>query len=126
MGMSEREFATYKERAFEFIWGELASLEDEIEETGHVPRESLWPKFLDVGFLGQMVPDEYGGLGLSESQFLQFEKEWSKVHGGIRTILHVHNLGSEILQHGTDEQKAAYYPRIARKTPSRQGIWPPR
>jgi alkylation response protein AidB-like acyl-CoA dehydrogenase len=61
-----------------------------------------------------MVPPEYGGLGLSEGQFLQFEKEWSKVHGGIRTILHVHSLGAEILQHGTDDQKAAYYPRIAR------------
>ena len=114
MGMSEQDFATYKERAFRFIWGELAPLEDEIEETGHVPRELLWPRFLDVGFLSLMVPHEYGGLGLSEDQFVQFEKEWSKVHGGIRTILHVHNLGSEILQHGTDEQKADYYPRIAR------------
>ena len=113
MGMSEQEFVAYRERAFRFIWEELAPLEDEIEETGHVPTETLWPSFLDMGFLGQMVPQEYGGLGLSEGQFLQFEKEWSKVHGGIRTILHVHNLGSEILEHGTDDQKAAYYPRIA-------------
>jgi alkylation response protein AidB-like acyl-CoA dehydrogenase len=110
MGMSEGEFATYRERAFRFIWGELAPLEDEIEETGHVPKEPLWPRFRDMEFRGLMVPQEYGGLGLSEGQFLQFEKEWSKVHGGIRTILHVHNLGSEILQHGTDDQKAAYYP----------------
>ena len=113
MGMPEEEFATYKERTFRFLWEELAPLEDEIEETRHVPRERLWPKFRDMGFLGLMVPHRYGGLALSEGQFLQFEKEWSKVHGGIRTILHVHNLGAEILQHGTDDQKAAYYPKIA-------------
>ena len=114
MAMTEGDFAAYKEKTFRFIWDELAPLEDEIEETGQVPRESLWPRFLDMGFLGQMVPPEYGGLGLSEAQFIQFEKEWSKIHGGLRTILHVHNLGSEILQHGTDAQKADYYPRIAR------------
>ena len=61
MAMPERDFVALRERAFQFIWEELAPLEDEIEETGHVPRESLWPGFHDVGFLGLMVPQEYGG-----------------------------------------------------------------
>src|SRR3990172_304023 len=105
MGMPEKEFAAYKERAFRFLWEELAPLEDEIERTERIPRERLWPKFRDMGFLGMLVPREYGGLGLSEVQYLEFEKEWSKVHGGIRVILHVHNTIAALLSHGTEAQK---------------------
>lgn len=116
MAMPDEEFAQYRERAFRFIWEELAPLEEEIERTGRVPRERLWPKLRDIGFLGLAIPKEYGGMGLSEVQFLQFEKEWSKAHGGIRVILHVHNgPGVDLLNHaGREEQKARYFPRVAR------------
>lgn len=113
-GMSEEEFANYKAKAFDFIWQELAPLDEEIEKTGRIPREQLWPKLRDIGFLGLSVPREYGGQGLSESQFLEFEKEWSKVHGGIRVLLHVHNLGAEIIGYGRESQRQEYWPKIAR------------
>lgn len=114
MAMSEKEFAEYKERAFRFMWEELAPLEDEIESTERIPRERLWPKFRDIGFLGMLVPREYGGMGLSEVQYLEFEKEWSKVHGGVRVILHVHNTIAALFNYGTEDQRREYYPRIAR------------
>ncbi len=113
MALSEREFAEFRERGFRFIWDELSPLEDEIERTGSIPRERLWPKFRDHGFLGMRIPKEYGGVGLSESQFLEFEKEWSKVHGGIRVILHVHNVDT-FLSLGSEEQKRKYLPEIAK------------
>ncbi len=113
MALSEKEFFEFKERGFKFIWEELSLLEDEIERTGIIPRERIWPKLRDHGFLGMVIPKEYGGVGLSETQYLEFEKEWSKVHGGIRVILHVHNGGS-LATIGDERQKREYLPKIAK------------
>ena len=76
MAMEDKEFQAYKKRAFDFIWEELDPIALEIEKTGHIPRKELWPKFRDMGFLAMNVPKEYGGMGLSEVQYLEFEKEW--------------------------------------------------
>ena len=114
MAMTEKEFAEFKKRGFKFIWDELAPLEEEIERTERIPKEQLWPKFRDHGFLGMLIPTEYGGVGLSETQYLEFEKEWSKVHGGIRVLLHVHNgVSDSLLTVATEDQKKKYLPKIA-------------
>ena len=114
MALTESEFELFKEKGFKFIWEELAPLEEEIERTENIPRERLWQKFRDHGFLGMLIPKEYGGIGLSETQYLEFEKEWSKVHGGIRVILHVHNgVSDSLLAVGSEEQKRSYLPKIA-------------
>jgi alkylation response protein AidB-like acyl-CoA dehydrogenase len=114
MALSLEEFAEFKEKGFKFIWDELAPLADEIERTERIPRERLWPRFRDHGFLGMLIPKEYGGTDLAETQYLEFEKEWSKVHGGIRVILHVHNgVSDSLLAVGTGEQKRKYLPKIA-------------
>jgi len=89
MAMAEKEFEKFKSKAFKFIWEELAPLEDEIESTGRIPKERIWPKIREIGMFGMMVPKEHGGKDLSHSQFLEFEKEWSKCHGGIRVLFHV-------------------------------------
>ena len=114
MAMTKEEFTRFKEKAFNFLWDEVSPLEDEIEKTGQFPRERLWPKLADLGMLGLQIPTEYGGAGLSEVQFLEFEKEWSKVHGGLRVILHVHNGGNDCFLPASEEQKRQYLPKLAR------------
>jgi len=114
MAMEEKEFQTYKKRAFEFIWEELDPIALEIEKTGHIPRKELWPKFRDMGFLAMNVPKEYGGMGLSEVQYLEFEKEWAKVHGGIRILLHCVNTSADFLKFARKEQQEKYWPKVAR------------
>jgi len=114
MPMSDAEFDRWRERAFRFLWEEVAPLEPEIERTGRIPIERLWPRFAEEGFLALQVPRQYGGLELAEHQYLQVEKEWSKVHGGVRTILHVHNLGTEMLRYARPDQQADLYPKVAR------------
>ncbi|MBU2546886.1 MAG: acyl-CoA/acyl-ACP dehydrogenase [Proteobacteria bacterium] len=114
MAMDDRSFAEYREKAFSFLWDEVAPLEEEIERTERIPRDVLWPKFRDTGQLGLLVPEEYGGMDLSEAQYLEFEKEWSKVHGGIRVLLHVHNGGADVLKFVSEEQQKTFFPRIAR------------
>lgn len=114
MAMTESEYREFKEKSFNFLWEEVAPLVDEIEKTGKFPREELWPKFAEIGMLGLQIPKEYGGAGLSEVQYLEFEKEWSKVHGGMRVILHVHNGGNDAFVPASDEMKRQYWPKLAR------------
>lgn len=114
MVMEAQEFKAFKEKAFKFMWDEIAPLEDEIERTEQFPRERFWQKFADLGMLGLNIPKEYGGSGLSETQCLDFEKEWSKVHGALRVILHVHAGGNENFLAATEEQKRQYWPKLAR------------
>lgn len=107
-------FEAYKRTAYEYMWNELAPNAEEWDEQGYVPREELWPEFREMGFLEARVPEEYGGLGLTHSQYIQLEKEWAKVSGGVRVILHVHNLGADIIRAAaTEEQKERFLPEIA-------------
>lgn len=107
-------FDAYRQVAYEYMWNELAPHAEEWDKQGSVPREELWPEFKEVGFLGARVPEEYGGLGLSHSEYIHLEKEWAKVSGGVRVILHVHNLGADIVQAaGTEEQQERFLPKIA-------------
>ena len=56
MAMDEKKFTEFRQKAFQFLWVEVAPLEEEIERTGKLPREALWPKFRDTGQLGLLVP----------------------------------------------------------------------
>lgn len=114
MALSDQEFLKYKEKAFKFMWDEIAPLEDEIEKTHKLPIEHLWPKMAELGLFGLLIPKEYGGMGLSEVQFLEFEKEWSKIHGGLRVMLHVHNGGNDGVLYAGEAMKEKYLRRLAK------------
>jgi len=60
------------------------------------------------------VPEEYGGAGLTVAQYLPVIAEVSKIHGGIRALVHVHNsFAHAMTDFGTQEQKDALLPGIA-------------
>ncbi|CAN5156706.1 acyl-CoA dehydrogenase family protein [soil metagenome] len=68
------------------------------------------------GFLGLTVPQEYGGLGLSTAGYARVFSEVSSLDGSTAVLIGVHcGLGSKaIVLYGSDEQKTAYLPRLAR------------
>ncbi|MCF8026130.1 MAG: acyl-CoA dehydrogenase family protein [Desulfobacteraceae bacterium] len=114
MPMEDSKYQQLKEKASRYIWNELEPMAEEIDKTARIPKAELWPKFRDHGFFGLVVPQEYGGSGLSVEQYIWFEKEWAKLQGGIRVILHVHSLGADIVAHfGNQEQKQDLLPRVA-------------
>jgi alkylation response protein AidB-like acyl-CoA dehydrogenase len=73
------------------IWAELDPLEQEIEDSEQLPLGRLLPLLADMGALALLVPQEYGGLGLTIEQYLPVIAEFAKVQGGIRVLVHVHN-----------------------------------
>jgi alkylation response protein AidB-like acyl-CoA dehydrogenase len=103
-----------RDRIFAAIWNELDPLADQIESDEHIPREIVWPILRDCGALALLIPTEYGGHGLTISQYLPIIAEFAKTHGGIRAMVHVHNSFAHALaDFGEPEQKKAVLPGAA-------------
>ncbi|MEO6821822.1 MAG: acyl-CoA dehydrogenase family protein [Candidatus Nanopelagicales bacterium] len=67
-----------------------------------------------MGIFGLMIPEEYGGLGESLLTYAlcveEIARGWMSVSGIVNTHFIVAYL---LMQHGTDEQKAYFLPRMA-------------
>lgn len=113
-GPPEKDYATLRERVFRAIWEELDPLEREIEDSESIPYDKAWPVLRGCGAFGLLVPREYGGSGLSITQYLPIIAEFAKIQGGIRAAIHVHNSFAHALSEiGSPEQQRAILPGAA-------------
>jgi alkylation response protein AidB-like acyl-CoA dehydrogenase len=113
-GLADADYQALRERIFSAIWSELDPLEGQIEDEERIPNEIVLPILQRIGAFGLLVPREYGGSGLSISQYLPIIAEFAKIQGGIRVIVHVHNSFAHALSEiGNDEQKAEILPGAA-------------
>ncbi len=102
-------------RLFDALWRDLAPLGEEIEETGRIPHERVWSALREMNALGLLVPEQYGGSGLTITQYVPIIAELAKVHGGIRALVHVHNsFAHAVVDHGTEEQRGELLPGAVR------------
>ncbi|MBK7739147.1 MAG: acyl-CoA dehydrogenase family protein [Saprospiraceae bacterium] len=67
------------------------------------------------GFLGVLVPEEYGGSGLGYQEYITVIEEITKVCSSIGLSLAAHNslCTGHILAFGNEEQKKKYLPKLA-------------
>ncbi|HQW97081.1 MAG TPA: acyl-CoA dehydrogenase family protein [Saprospiraceae bacterium] len=67
------------------------------------------------GFLGVLVPEEYGGSGLGYQEYITIIEEITKVCSSIGLSLAAHNslCTGHILAFGNEEQKSKYLPKLA-------------
>jgi alkylation response protein AidB-like acyl-CoA dehydrogenase len=68
-----------------------------------------------LGLMGVLVPEEYGGSGLSYFEYVAVISEISKVCGSIGLSVAAHNslCTGHILAFGNEEQKRKYLPKLA-------------
>lgn len=68
-----------------------------------------------LGLMGVLVPEEYGGAGLSYFEYVAVIQEVSKVCGAVGLSLAAHNslCTGHILIFGNEEQKKKYLPKLA-------------
>lgn len=68
-----------------------------------------------LGLMGVLVPEEYGGAGLSYFEYVTVVSEIAKVCGSIGLSVAAHNslCTGHILYFGTEEQKNKYLPKLA-------------
>lgn len=75
----------------------------------------LFHKMGEYGFMGVLVPENFGGSGLGYQEYITVIDEISQVCGSIGLSLAAHNslCTNHILTFGNDEQKQKYLPRLA-------------
>ena len=84
------------------------------DESQHFPID-LFKKMGDLGLMGVLVPQEYGGAGFGYHEYVTAIIELAKVDGSIGLSMAAHNslCAGHILQHGNESQKAYYLPKLA-------------
>jgi alkylation response protein AidB-like acyl-CoA dehydrogenase len=93
------------------IWSDLDPLEEEIEDNEQLPLDRLLPLLAGMGALGLLVPQTYGGQGLTIEQYLPILAEFAKIQGGIRVLVHVHNSFAHALSEiGSERQRQEILP----------------
>lgn len=75
----------------------------------------LFKKLGELGLMGVVVPTEYGGSGLSYTEYVTAIIEISKICGSIGLSMAAHNslCTGHILAFGNEEQKKKYLPKLA-------------
>jgi alkylation response protein AidB-like acyl-CoA dehydrogenase len=75
----------------------------------------LFRELGELGMMGVLVPEKYGGSGLGYYEYKVVIEEISKVCGSIGLSVAAHNslCTGHILTFGTDEQKQKYLPKLA-------------
>jgi alkylation response protein AidB-like acyl-CoA dehydrogenase len=93
----------------EFAEGEIAPHVMEWDEVSHFPLEII-PKLADMGLLGIIFPEGYGGAGLGYVEYVIAIEELSRVDGSIGIIVAAHNslCSNHIFKFGTEAQKQKY------------------
>ncbi|MDQ6472404.1 acyl-CoA dehydrogenase family protein [Flavobacterium sp. LHD-80] len=84
---------------------------------------SLFKKLGEMGFMGVLVPEEFGGSGLGYHEYITVIEEISKVDPSIGLSVAAHNslCTNHILTFGNEEQKKKYLPKLA--TAEHIGAW---
>lgn len=75
----------------------------------------LFKKLGDLGLMGVLVPEEYGGSGFTYTEYVTVLSEIAQVCGSIGLSVAAHNslCTGHILQFGNEEQKKKYLPNLA-------------
>jgi len=98
-----------------FCAKELDPIAQEIDRTARFPME-VYRKAGQEGFLGAIVPEEYGGTGadLLSSYIIKEEFCRSAAGVGVSATICMLNFCHFILKLGTEEQKRTYIPAVMR------------
>ena len=104
-----------QELAREFARREIDPIVDEIDEAQRFPRE-VFAKLGELGFLGVIFPEEYGGAGLGYVEYVLVVTEISKVDPSIGLSVAAHNslCTNHIFKFGNEEQKRRWVVPLAR------------
>lgn len=99
----------------EFAEAEIAPYVREWDEAEHFPRE-LIPRLGELGVLGAIFPEEYGGAALTSLEYALIIEELARVDPAIALTVAAHTglCASHIFLAGTPEQKQRYLPSLAR------------
>ncbi|MFL6374799.1 MAG: acyl-CoA dehydrogenase family protein [Pyrinomonadaceae bacterium] len=106
----------------EFAESEIRPHVMEWDETQHFPEE-LRPKLAELGLMGVLFPEQYGGAGMGYVEYATIIEEIGRVDGSVGLSVAAHNslCSNHIFTFGTEEQKQKYLTPLA--TGESFGAW---
>ena len=101
-----------KAAAREFAQGEFTDRAEEFDRTESFD-ESIFKKAAELGFVGILIDEKYGGPGLGITENCLIMEEFTVVDPGIAAAVFQPAFGAEIVQEfGSEEQKQRYLPPL--------------
>jgi butyryl-CoA dehydrogenase len=102
-----------KETARDFSDGEIVPRARDNDRNEHFDTE-LVQKIADMGFLGAIVPEEYGGRGVDYRTYALIVEEVGRGCSAMRTVVSVVTslVCSSIVRWGDEEQKQEWLPKL--------------
>jgi hypothetical protein len=96
-----------------FVDKEIIPVANDLEHADEYPTEIV-EGMKAMGLFGLMIPEEYGGLGESLLTYALVVEEIARGWMSVSGILNTHFIVAYMIkQHGTDEQKQHFLPRMA-------------
>ena len=96
-----------------FVDEQILPVANELEHRDEYPTDIV-AALKEMGVFGLTIAEEYGGLGESLLTYALVVEELSRGWMSVSGIVNTHFIVAYLLaQHGTDEQKAEYLPRLA-------------
>lgn len=89
---------------------------DEIDRTGEIPQPVI-DELAKLGAFGIKISPQYGGLGLSQTNYCRAAMLLGSYCGNLTALLSAHQsigVPQPLILFGTEEQKRKYLPRVAR------------
>ncbi len=97
----------------DFVDKEILPVATELEHRDEYP-QAIVEGMKEMGLFGLMIPEEYGGLGESLLTYALVVEELSRGWMSISGIINTHFIVAYMIkQHGTEEQKRHFLPRMA-------------
>lgn len=99
-----REFAEGEIRPRTAVWDGARALDD-----------AIFGSLAELGFMGMLVPEAYGGLDLDLGTYLLVLEElaWGDAAVGLSVAIHNGPVTRLLLAHGDEEQRREHLPRLA-------------
>ncbi len=97
----------------DFVDKEIIPVATELEHRDEYPQQIV-DGLKELGLFGLMIPEEYGGLGESLLTYALCVEEIARGWMSVSGIINTHFIVAYMLkQHGTQEQKEHFLPRMA-------------
>jgi acyl-CoA dehydrogenase len=110
---SDPDLETYRDTVVRFIEKEVLPGDAAARERGNVGH-AVWRKAGELGLLCADIPEEWGGAGGDfRHEAVVYEEMARRSLTGMNTSVHA-IVAHYLLNHGTDDQKRRYLPRMAR------------
>src|SRR6201988_3636026 len=106
----------------EFAESEIAPHVLEWDESQHFPIE-LKPQLAELGLMGVLFPEEYGGAGMGYVEYATIIEELSRVDGSVGISVAAHNslCSNHIYKYGSEEQRRKFVVPLAKG--EKLGAW---